>query len=181
MYYLLTGGPPFPGGTFAQRILKHQIDQPDPIQKHRKDCPDILVDACQRMMQKAPEDRFQSAGEIDALLTNWMKQDAQAAKPIEIVVADSDRAADPIEPEPIRIDTNISESDTKTLDASVHAEPPPPANVPVKVETNSSVVERRKLAASRSSVKAPVMLWVVMGLLALTCIVLVVLVLMKNR
>src|SRR5207244_8820185 len=37
LYFLLTGRPPFPEGTLAQRIAKHQSQMPDDIRKLRPD------------------------------------------------------------------------------------------------------------------------------------------------
>ena len=72
LYYLLTGSPPFPGGTFTQRILKHQLEQPEPIQIRRPDCPASLISVCNRMMEKDVAARYQSIAEVDLILTNWL-------------------------------------------------------------------------------------------------------------
>ena len=34
-YFLLTGRPPFPGGSLGEKLLKHQLDEPAPIEKLR--------------------------------------------------------------------------------------------------------------------------------------------------
>ncbi|MEX2027572.1 MAG: serine/threonine-protein kinase, partial [Pirellulaceae bacterium] len=60
LYYLLTGHPPFPEGSLAQRIAKHQTQMPEDIRKDRPDCPRDLVDICVKMMQKKPERRYPS-------------------------------------------------------------------------------------------------------------------------
>lgn len=70
-YFLLTGRPPFPGGSLHQRILKHQTQEPTPITKFRADAPEELVEICQRMMAKSPDDRYQSASELSELLAPW--------------------------------------------------------------------------------------------------------------
>lgn len=72
MYYLLTGHAPFPDGTLAQRIAKHQSQMPADIRIDRPDCPKELVDICMRLMQKKPEKRYASAGEIAQVLRNWL-------------------------------------------------------------------------------------------------------------
>ncbi len=68
-YFLLTGHPPFPEGSLAERIIKHQMEQPAPILEQRPDVPRDLAEICQRMMAKRPEDRYQSAAEVVARLT----------------------------------------------------------------------------------------------------------------
>jgi len=69
-YFLLTGRPPFPEGTLHERILKHQNQQPEKITKLRKDVPDDLVEVCEKMMAKAPDDRYQSADEVSQALAD---------------------------------------------------------------------------------------------------------------
>jgi len=71
-YYLLTGHPPFPDGSLAQRIAKHQTQQPADIRIDRPDCPRELIDLVRRMMHKKRERRIQSAGEVAAELRAWL-------------------------------------------------------------------------------------------------------------
>jgi serine/threonine protein kinase len=72
LYFLLTGGPPFPEGSISERLLKHQTVKPESIFKFRPDAPPSLVDICETMMSKKPDDRFQSAGEVAARLKEWL-------------------------------------------------------------------------------------------------------------
>ena len=73
LYFLLTGHPPFPDGTLAQRIWKHQNQEPKSIYEERKDVPPPLVDVCLRMMTKQPDARFQTAGEVAQMLGKWLE------------------------------------------------------------------------------------------------------------
>jgi hypothetical protein len=70
-YFLLTGRPPFPGGTLPQRIVKHQTQTPPSVAKLRPGAPPELVAICERMMAKSPDDRYQSAKEISQALAPW--------------------------------------------------------------------------------------------------------------
>jgi len=72
LYFLLTGRPPFPDGTLAQRIAKHQSQTPEDIRKLRPDCPRDLADICMKMMQKRPEKRYANMREIAVALENWL-------------------------------------------------------------------------------------------------------------
>lgn len=72
LYFLLTGHPPFPEGTLAQRISKHQNQMPEDVLKDRPDCPRDLADICMKMMQKKPQNRYQSAREVAAALSAWL-------------------------------------------------------------------------------------------------------------
>src|SRR5581483_10263526 len=67
-YFLLTGQPPFPGGSLMQKLLRHQGDEPAPLRPIRPDVPAGVEAVVRRLMAKRPEDRFQSPWELaDAL------------------------------------------------------------------------------------------------------------------
>lgn len=72
LYFLLTGGPPFPEGSISERLLKHQTTRPESIYKFRPEAPPTLVDLCDQMMSKRPDERPQTAGEISERLTEWL-------------------------------------------------------------------------------------------------------------
>ncbi len=57
-YFMLVGHPPFPTGTIAQRVAKHQTVDPPELTTLRPDCPVQVARLCHKMMQKKPEDRF---------------------------------------------------------------------------------------------------------------------------
>ena len=67
-YYLLTGHPPFPEGTLAQRIAMHQTRDPAPITDSRQDCPAALVEIVGQMMKKDVAERPQNSHEVIELL-----------------------------------------------------------------------------------------------------------------
>ena len=77
LYYLLTGHPPFNDGTLAQRIAKHQTQMPPDIRDDRPDCPASLIGICTRMIQKDPDDRHQTAGEVSEALEEWLESRGQ--------------------------------------------------------------------------------------------------------
>lgn len=71
-YFLLTGHPPFPQGTLAQRLLAHQTRLPPAILAERPDVPADLIAIVEKMMAKKVEDRFQSAKDISRALLDWL-------------------------------------------------------------------------------------------------------------
>jgi serine/threonine protein kinase len=71
-YFILTGHPPFPEGSLAQRLLFHQTRAPDPVENDRPDVPASLVVLLTQMMEKRAEDRFQTAREVYEALTRWL-------------------------------------------------------------------------------------------------------------
>jgi serine/threonine-protein kinase len=72
LYYVLTGHPPFPDGTLAQRIFKHQSQMPEDIRKERPEVPRDLADICTKMMQKRPEKRYSNMRDVADALENWL-------------------------------------------------------------------------------------------------------------
>jgi len=78
-YFLLTGHPPFPEGSVAQRLLAHQMKAPEPIENQRPDAPPVLLAIIDRMTTKKPEDRYQSAEEVAEVLKSWLEGHAEDA------------------------------------------------------------------------------------------------------
>ena len=72
LYFVLTGHPPFPEGSLAQRIAKHQSQMPEDIRKDRPDCPRDLADICMKMMQKRPEKRYANMRDVADALIGWL-------------------------------------------------------------------------------------------------------------
>lgn len=68
LYFLLTGRPPFPRGTAMEKLLKHRIEAPKPLDQLRPDVPPALVSVVQRLMAKKPADRFQTPAELATVL-----------------------------------------------------------------------------------------------------------------
>ncbi|MBL8799878.1 MAG: protein kinase [Planctomycetia bacterium] len=56
-YHALEGRPPFPGGSVAQKLMRHQQSEAPALRR----APPGLAAAINQMMAKRPEDRFQSA------------------------------------------------------------------------------------------------------------------------
>lgn len=71
MYFLLTGSAPFPEGSIAQRIAKHQSTMPTEIRKLRPDCPGELEGICVKMIQKDPKFRYATATQVAEVLDAW--------------------------------------------------------------------------------------------------------------
>jgi serine/threonine protein kinase len=84
LYFLLTGRPPFPDGTLAERIMKHQTREPEDVRALKKDAPPELVRICRKMMAKKPEDRYQSAAELARALGRW-RAPAPGSKPVKLL------------------------------------------------------------------------------------------------
>jgi serine/threonine protein kinase len=74
-YYLLTGQPPFPGGSLMQKILRHQQAEPAPLLSLRPDLPVGLPAVVERLMAKRPEDRYQTPAAVVIALAPYARAD----------------------------------------------------------------------------------------------------------
>jgi tRNA A-37 threonylcarbamoyl transferase component Bud32 len=68
LFYLLTGQPPFAGGSLAEKLVRHQMATPPSLREIRADVPAGVEAVLRKMMSKRPEDRFQTPGELAAVL-----------------------------------------------------------------------------------------------------------------
>jgi serine/threonine-protein kinase len=64
LYFSLTGQYPFPDGTAVEKMMAHQTKQPPALAELRPDIPAELVTVIERLMQKAPADRFADTAEV---------------------------------------------------------------------------------------------------------------------
>ena len=68
LYCLLSGGPPFPGGSLVQKVLRHAGERPRPVRAVRPEVSPALAAVVARLLAKRPQDRYQTAAEVaDAL------------------------------------------------------------------------------------------------------------------
>ncbi|MCI0682014.1 MAG: protein kinase [Gemmataceae bacterium] len=76
LYFLLTGRPPFPGGTFMEKLLKHQQQTPAPLRQLRGDVPAEVEALVARLMAKRPDERYATPADLvhdlDAVLSGSM-------------------------------------------------------------------------------------------------------------
>jgi serine/threonine-protein kinase len=73
LYHLLTGQPPFPGGSLLQKLVKHQQAQPRPISELRSDVPASLAAIAAKMMAKRPEERYRTPSAVAAALAPYCR------------------------------------------------------------------------------------------------------------
>jgi serine/threonine-protein kinase len=67
-YYLLTGKPPYPGGSLMEKIHKHMNVEAAPVQSLRPDVPGGVSAIVARMMAKKADDRYRTPAEVAAAL-----------------------------------------------------------------------------------------------------------------
>lgn len=72
LYFMLTGQPPFVGGTIQQKLLRRQVQDPEPMSRWRPDAPPELAAVVLRMMALQPGDRPQTPREVVEALAPWL-------------------------------------------------------------------------------------------------------------
>jgi serine/threonine protein kinase len=119
LYFLLTGHPPFPEGSLAQRIAKHQTQFPADIRLDRPDCPRELLDLANRMMQKRKERRIQTAREVAEKLRNWLATQSRAGAAVGTLPASvaSASASSPHGSAKVRGDSRVANEATQAAGA----------------------------------------------------------------
>ncbi|MCG8651559.1 MAG: serine/threonine protein kinase [Pirellulales bacterium] len=66
LYFMLTGHPPYPGGTMLQKLLSHGNAPPPDARQLREEVSDELMAVIEKMLAKDPADRYQSAADLIA-------------------------------------------------------------------------------------------------------------------
>ena len=74
LYFLLTGRPPFPGGSVFNKLLAHQKKTPKPLAEIRPEVPDEIIDIVEKMMRRLPGDRYNSPAEAAKALLPLAKE-----------------------------------------------------------------------------------------------------------
>jgi serine/threonine-protein kinase len=64
LYFMLAGRAPFAGGTATEKLLKHRLEEAEPIEKLRPDVPPGVAGIVRMLMAKRPEDRYQTPAEL---------------------------------------------------------------------------------------------------------------------
>ncbi len=64
LYFAATGRFPFPGGTFVDKIINHQMNRPAPIRSLNPDVPPGLADVIERLMHKIAQDRYSKLDDL---------------------------------------------------------------------------------------------------------------------
>ena len=88
LYFMLTGMPPYPGGTMLQKLLSHGNTPPPDPRALRKQVSENLVAVMNKMLAKKPSQRYQDANHLIADLREVAARDnlvgAQTVAPVEL-------------------------------------------------------------------------------------------------
>jgi serine/threonine protein kinase len=75
LYFALTGRTPFPEGQAWAKLLRHQFQEPEPVERFRPEVPATLAGLLRRMLTKQPEHRFQTLTEAASELAGFGSPD----------------------------------------------------------------------------------------------------------
>ncbi len=78
-YFLLTGGVPFAGGSRADKLRRHQFEEPMPIELVCTDVPGAIIAVVRRLMARRPEDRYATPAEAAAALAPFARAERGTA------------------------------------------------------------------------------------------------------
>jgi len=124
LYFLLTGEPPFPTGTVAQRLLHHQHHAPPEVAQKRADVPPALAELCTQLLAKNPADRPASARAVAQRLSHWLEVSSvneAVAAPSSIPAADSASSSKSVNSLPSGTASNSSTNHTSSNSQSAAA------------------------------------------------------------
>jgi serine/threonine-protein kinase len=80
-YFVLTGQTPFGGEVALEKLVKHLMDEPAPVEELRLGVPAPLGGIVRRLMAKKPEHRYQTPAELAEALAPWCEPKRGAASP----------------------------------------------------------------------------------------------------
>jgi len=94
LYFCLTGQFPFPENNPVKKMLAHQNEEPTPVEEISRGTPPRLAAIVERLMRKAPEERYSDIGEVvqelQALTANPRAMQAPAGRSAVRPVAPSE-------------------------------------------------------------------------------------------
>lgn len=71
LYFLLTGHAPFPNGSPAEKMIAHRSQQPKSVREIRPEVPPGMALVIDKMLEKNPDQRYQSARAAADALEPW--------------------------------------------------------------------------------------------------------------
>lgn len=81
LYFLLAGRAPFEGVPLVQKLMAHQIREPEEITHFRTEIPPQLVQILKKLMAKQPGDRFATPRDVEQALAPFSRVEVPAKAP----------------------------------------------------------------------------------------------------
>jgi serine/threonine-protein kinase len=119
LYHLLTGQVPFPGGTTLEKLVRHGLEEPEPLEKLRSRVPAAVAAIVRRLMAKAPAARFQTPAELAAALKPFAAEDPTPWAGSPAAASTNDPGITPLDPDSDADLDNSGLANTLALDQSL--------------------------------------------------------------
>jgi eukaryotic-like serine/threonine-protein kinase len=92
LYHLLTGLPPFPGGSMQEKLRRHLREEPAGVELGCPGLPPNLGSVVRRMMAKSPPDRYSNPGAVAEALGPFVEHGGNLPLVLDL---DDDAGLDP--------------------------------------------------------------------------------------
>lgn len=98
LYFLLTGTTPFAHGTVQQKLVWLHMAKPKSVREFRPEIPEELDAVINKMLEKKPEDRYQTPREVMEALAPWTAtpipppSEEEMPKPLVLVGSDGNES-----------------------------------------------------------------------------------------
>jgi len=163
-YYVLTGKPPFPGGTDVQKLIRHQTEKPYSIDELRPGIPQEVTSILNRMLEKRAEDRYATPRHLADALDLYVNPNVPNT-PVPYSLGESPSVAEtPIPPRrtpsPVSSSTPATNPFRDTVPAPMPGmfrdtmPLPPPASMGMTVDTFGATKPTDSLAAGPTKARA---------------------------
>jgi hypothetical protein len=74
-YHLLTGRVPFPGGSWTGKLIRHRLEEPEPIRELRPEVDAEVAAVVTRLMAREPADRYAEPGAVVGALDALVRRE----------------------------------------------------------------------------------------------------------
>jgi serine/threonine-protein kinase len=158
-YYLLTGKLPYPGGSTMEKLVRHNTEEPGPVEQLRPEVPPPVAAILRRLMAKDPAARFQTPADVVLALAPFTAGGSGAWQVPELHAPSADLQSTP----PANIDfTDFSEtppSGSNPEEWAIGTLPPDLSTTPISAERTPSMRLRRTVEREQRRRFLTILLW----------------------
>jgi serine/threonine protein kinase len=130
-YYLLTAKVLFLGGTTMDKLIRHSTEKPPLVTQSRPDVPKEVAAILSKLLEKRPEDRYQTPGELAAALEPYAVSGTIPWAPLPVPATPFlDGLATPVDPNDSGVRSVIDEAASDEMSALVNTLSPDTSPTP---------------------------------------------------
>jgi serine/threonine protein kinase len=144
-FHLLTGEPPFPGGTGIEKLQRQGTEPPPAVRSKRPDVPEPVAAIVHKLLAKNPKWRYQTGGELAAELAIVLGKKGEWTTPARPTPKPRPKPQPAPEPELDDDDEPLSDPSADSLDSRELPEEPSASTVPTAaMSTRETPSPRRR-------------------------------------